>query len=168
MSFFSSIIDGIFGDGSSDSAISGIKDSTGINLDFGLSTTPSTKEDPSFLSQILTPTNIIGGLGAYSKISGMEDAEQATKDKGALEMALMDKKFEQEKALLALKASLGGGGGGGGSGVGEQLAHDARKTRYLGVQNAMEQRSNAQLQSSATLVDAIKNLTDAAQRPLVR
>lgn len=172
MSFFSGIVDGIFGEGSSDSAISSINDYTGINLDFGLSsssTTPTPKpgdDDSSFFS----PSNIIGGLGVYSQIAGKQDALKATQqtlDAKAAESAL---DFERQKELIALKAALsgGGGGGGGGSSQAAALAHDAAKTKYLGVQDAMKNRSEAQLGANSNIIQAIRNLTEAAQRPLSR
>lgn len=174
MSYFSSIVDSIFGDGSSDSAISGIKDYTGINLDFGLGSTStntdSKTEDSSFLSDTFTPKNILGGLSVYSSLAGKTDPNEALAAKNTQELAILDKKFEQDKALLALKAALGGGGGGGGGGdsTGQQIAYDKQKQRYLGVQEAMRNRSAAAIQSNQNLIDSIKNLTNAAQAPLIR
>lgn len=182
MSIFSGIVDIIFGSGSSDQAISAINNYTGVNLDFGLSsstpsTTPTvdpTKKSDSFFS----PTNILGGLGIYSQIAGGQDklkAEQSQLDQAtAAKLALSDKEFAQQKELLALKASLAGGGGGGGGGgsaaaiANAQMAYDAKKTRYLGIQDAMKNRQEAQGQGSSNIIQAIKNLTEAAQRPLSR
>lgn len=180
MSIFSGIVDSIFGAGSSDQVISAINNYSGINLDFGLSssspsTTPTPTIDPdSFFS----PSSIIGGLGVYSQIAGKQDALKAQQQQldqaTAAKLALSDKEFAQQKELLALKASLAGGGGGGGGGgsaaaiANAQMAYDAKKTRYLGIQDAMKARQEAQGQGSSNIIQAIKNLTEAAQRPLSR
>lgn len=179
MSMFSGLVDTVFGEGVSDNVISSINNYTGINLDFGLSSaaSPTTPTTPTESTSFLTPTNILGGLSVYSQIAGRGDALKAKQAEATatadMNIALADKKFAQEKELLALKASLagGGGGGGGGSAMAVQnaaLAYDAKKTKYLGVQDARKQQQEAQGQSSAGIIQAIKNLTDAAQRPLIK
>lgn len=184
MTIFSGIVDSIFGAGSSDYAISAINNYTGINLDFGLSssspsTTPTTTPSTDSSSSFFSPSNIIGGLGVYSQIAGKGDALKAQQQQldaaTAAKLQLSDKEFAQQKELLALKASLAGGGGGGGGGGGSaaaianaQMAYDAKKTRYLGIQDAMKNRQEAQGQGSSNIIQAIKNLTEAAQRPLSR
>lgn len=190
MSLFSGLVDSIFGEGSSDSTTPTTDDHTGINLDFGLSSTPSTTTPTTTTpstdsgSSFFSPSNIIGGLSVYSQIAGKKDAaKQAQQQLDAATAAkaqLSAQEFEQQKALLALKASLaGGGGGGGGRGGGggggsalaaqnAALAYDAKKTKYLGVLDAMKARQEAQGQGSGNIIQAIKNLTEAAQRPLSR
>lgn len=176
MSALSGVVDWVFGAGSSDSVISSINDYTGINLDFGLSSTTPSPTDPSpdsKKSSFFTPANIIGGLEVYSKIAGQQDSKDASQKLLDAKVAESALEFERQKELLALKASLGGGGGGGGGGdaaaiANAQMAFEAKRTKYLGVQEAMKNAMEARGKSSGNIIEAIRNLTEAAQRPLTR
>lgn len=107
------------------------------------------------------PKLIVSGIGAYgaSRAQG-EVADQAQADRD-FQSQLLDKKFQQEVELMKLKAALGGGGGGGG-GV------DMRPYIYQGRLQARQAAMDSAQGSSGLTIEALRNLMDAAQRPLIR
>lgn len=107
-------------------------------------------------SGVLSPKGIIEGLGIYSTIKGQKDKEKAAADaaasKGNSATDLENLQFEHAKELLALKAAQGGGGAG----------TDMRPYVF----DAYKNRGATALASSTLTIQALKNLMEAAQRPL--
>lgn len=115
---------------------------------------------------IFTPKNILEGIGAYGKISAASDANRAAIDLSnqnfAHDQALSDQTFQQQIQLAQLRASLAGGGGSATPMV------DMRPYIYQGKLKAAEAQMVGRQDASTLTVSALKNLIEAAQRPLTR
>lgn len=98
-----------------------------------------------------------GVLKTGAGIFGAKQAAKASKKGKESELnqaiALKNLDFEQQKELLALKASLAGGGGGGGSGV------------FTGFTDP--QRVSAMQEQDALRLAALRQLLEGYQAPLL-
>lgn len=132
----------------------------------GDSSTPSDPNDPWSMKNLFTPKNIVGAVNMFGQSRAKADAADASQaaldQKYAQENAMADKTFQQQVELLKLKAALSGGGGGGGGGT------DMRPYIYQGKLGAIQSAKTGRQEASGLTVSALKNLIEAAQRPLVR
>lgn len=110
------------------------------------------------------PKLAVDALGVYGNISskkaGEAQALQLADKNFENQKALADQRFQQELELLKLKQAMGGGGGGGGTDM---------RPYYLQQQgDAYTNWGQRNEQASGLTVQALKNLMDAAQRPLLK
>jgi hypothetical protein len=117
-----------------------------------------------FANEAITPKNLIGAAAIYSAVGSKTDAAKATLANAQadreFQMQLLDKKFQQEKELLALK----GGGGGGGGGAAAQIAAQKALARYQQMVGTKENEAQQYTADSSNLIQALGLLASAGRR----
>lgn len=118
------------------------------------------------VSNLFSTDNILGGLGAFANVYSQQEkqhaAEEASKAAFDQQVALLNIKHQQDIEMAKLAASLKGGGGGGGHPDYEGI----EKLRQLMAAKELQVTAN-QAGANAT-VEALKNLMEGAQAPILR
>lgn len=127
-------------------------------------------EDKGFLESLLSPENVITGIGIYGQAKQAQSIADAKKPLSAEEQQAQDEasianylaKLKGELELKKEYGLLGGGGGGGGDAL--QRQRDIYNAKMTAMKNAIE----AQGMGGQLVLEAIKNQGNLAQRGLLR